>query len=98
MHQTDTVIWIPINEKPPPMDRVLACTADAIHVLQYCKGPPQQSHSDYWRDRFGAKTNINRIEDVALGQSCLGLFIYPLANSSKHACATLGMASLASRP
>jgi hypothetical protein len=64
MHQTDTVIWIPINEKPPPMERVLACTADAIHVLQYCKGPPQQSHSDYWRDSFGAKTNINRIEDV----------------------------------
>ena len=45
-------------------ERVLACTADAIHVLQYCKGPPQQSHSDYWRDSFGAKTNINRIEDV----------------------------------
>lgn len=78
------------------MERVLACTADAIHVLQYCKGPPQQSHNDYWRDSFGAKTN--RIEDVIAWAELPRPFIYPLGNSSKHACATLGMASLASRP
>jgi hypothetical protein len=78
MHQSDTVIWISINEKPPPMERMFACIAHTIYVLRYCKGPPQQSHSDYWRDSFGAKTNINRIEDVI---AWLGLFIYPLANS-----------------
>jgi hypothetical protein len=80
MHQSGTVIWISINEKPPPMERMFACIADTIHVLRYCKGPPQQSHSDYWRDSFGAKTNINRIEDVI---AWLGLFIYlwPIAEA-----------------
>ena len=33
------------------------------------KGIARVSNGDYWRDSFGAKTNINRIEDaIAWGE------------------------------
>ena len=35
MHQTDTIIWIPITEKPPPSGLVLASTKIDVHILQY---------------------------------------------------------------
>ena len=72
-HQTDTIIWIPISEKLPPSGFVLASTKHSVHILQYRKGQPHVTHSDFWMDQLGKKSDI-RVEDVALGQSCLALF------------------------
>jgi hypothetical protein len=63
MHQTDTIIWIPISEKLPPSGLVLASTKDSVHVLQYHKGQEQITHSDFWMDRLGKKSDI-QFEDV----------------------------------
>jgi hypothetical protein len=63
MHQTDTIIWIPITEKPPPSGFVLASTKIDVHILQYSKSPAQVAHGDFWMDRFGNKSDIP-FEDV----------------------------------
>jgi hypothetical protein len=63
MHQTDTIIWIPISEKLPPSGLVLASTKDSVHVLQYYKGQEQVTHNDFWMDRSGKKSDI-QFEDV----------------------------------
>jgi hypothetical protein len=64
MHQTDTIIWIPITEKPPPSGFVLASTKIDVHILQYSKGSAQMAHGEFWMDRFGKKSDI-RVEDVS---------------------------------
>ena len=46
VHQTDTIIWIPITEKPPPSGLVLASTKIDVHILQYSKGPAQMAHGE----------------------------------------------------
>jgi len=63
MHQTDTIIWIPITEKPPPSGLVLASTKIDVHILQYSKGPAQMAHGEFWMDRLGKKSDI-RFEDA----------------------------------
>jgi hypothetical protein len=63
MHQTDTIIWIPINEKPAPFWLVLASTKDSVHILRYNKGQEQMAHRQFWMDRLGKKSDI-RIEDI----------------------------------
>ena len=63
MRQTDTIIWIPITEKPPPSGLVLASTKIDVHILQYSKGPAQMAHGEFWTDRLGKKSDI-RFEDV----------------------------------
>src|ERR1700688_3850431 len=64
MHQTDTIIWIPITEKSPPSGFVLASTKIDVHILQYSKGPAQMAHGEFWMDRLGKKSDI-RVEDVS---------------------------------
>ena len=63
-HQTDTIIWIPISEKLPPSGFVLASTKHSVHILQYRKGQPHVTHSDFWMDQLGKKSDI-RVEDVS---------------------------------
>jgi hypothetical protein len=63
MHQTDTIIWIPITEKLPPSGFVLASTKIDVHILQYSKGPTQMAHREFWMDRSEKKLDI-RFEDV----------------------------------
>ena len=62
-HQTDTIIWIPISEKLPTSGLVLASTKDSVHILQYRKGQEQITHSDFWMDQLGKKSDM-RFEDV----------------------------------
>jgi hypothetical protein len=61
-HQTDTIIWIPINEKLPPSGLVLASTKNSVHILQYHKGQGKSKHSDFWMDE-GKKSDI-RLQDI----------------------------------
>ena len=63
-HQTDTIIWIPISEKLPPPGFVLASTKHSVFILQYRKGQPHVTHSDFWMDQLGKKSDI-RVEDVS---------------------------------
>ena len=64
MHQTDTTIWIPISEKLPPSGFVLASTKHSVFILQYRKGQPHVTHSDFWMDQLGKKSDI-RVEEVS---------------------------------
>src|ERR1700722_15761202 len=63
MHQTDTIIWIPITEKAPPSGFVLASTKIDVHILQYSESPAQVAQGEFWMDRFGNKSDIP-FEDV----------------------------------
>jgi len=63
MHQTDTIIWIPITEKSPPSGLVLASTKIDVHILRYSEGPAQVAHGEFWLDRLGKKSDIP-FEDV----------------------------------
>jgi hypothetical protein len=73
MHQTDTIIWIPITEKPPPSGLVLASTKIDVHILQYREGPAQVAHGEFWLDRLG-RSRTSRLKTLSLGQSCPDLF------------------------
>ena len=85
MHQTDTIIWIPISEKLPPSGFVLASTKIDVHILQYSKGPTQMAHRNFgWTDQKRSWTSD--LKTLSLGQSCLDLFA-PLTNRPK--CLTL---------
>src|ERR1700736_5818341 len=61
-HQTDTIIWIPISEKLPPSELVLASTKNSVHILQYHRGKEKGTHSDFWMD--GGKESDIRFEDI----------------------------------
>jgi len=63
MHQTDTIIWIPITEKSPPSGLVLASTKIDVHIPRYSEGPAQVAHGEFWLDRLGKKSDIP-FEDV----------------------------------
>jgi hypothetical protein len=63
MHQTDTIIWIPITERLPPSGLVLVSTKIDVHILQYSKGTVQMAHGEFWMDRLGNESDIP-FEDV----------------------------------
>jgi hypothetical protein len=74
MHQTDTIIWIPISEKLPPAGTVLASTKNgAVVVVQLRKGQVIQAHGDKWLDWRGADAGI-QFEEVIAWSKCLDLF------------------------
>src|ERR1700730_1291165 len=63
MHQTDTTIWIPISEKLPPSGFVLANTT-ACTSCSIVRVNPHVTHSDFWMNQLGKKSDI-RVEEVS---------------------------------
>jgi len=61
-HQTDTIIWIPISEKLPPSELVLASTKNSVHILQYHTGKEKGTDSAFWM--AGGKESDIRFEDI----------------------------------
>jgi hypothetical protein len=66
MHQTDTIIWIPISDEVAAGGNLLASTKNgAVVVVQLRKGQVIQAHGEKWLDWRGADAGIQFEEVIA---------------------------------
>jgi hypothetical protein len=82
-HQTDTIIWIPISEKLPPSELVMASTKNSVHILQYHRGKEKGDAQQIF-GWTGERSRTSDLKTLLLGQSCLGPF-FVSADRSKPA-------------
>lgn len=55
---SQTIQWIPIEEKLPPAEYVLASTKSTVYILRYHPGRANVKNTARWLDQLGQNSQL----------------------------------------